>query len=132
MSGKRHHPLTPCRPASGCFLLLVQLWGTCGVLGRDPQASPHLARLFIAHKGLLLSGEGACGDAVMLTGEASEMSLSLDVWGMGSASRHTGHGFQTCLRLPSAQTDWAGLSPTRPALPTLGQGQVSSGPSPVG
>lgn len=59
------NPLLPDVQSQLLDLLLVQLWGTHRVPGRDPQAFPHLARLFIAHKGPFFSEKS--GHVVMLS-----------------------------------------------------------------
>lgn len=59
------NPLLPDVQSQPLGLLVVQLWGTRGVPGRDPQAFPHLAGLFTAHKGPFFSEKS--GHVVMLS-----------------------------------------------------------------
>lgn len=53
------------------------LRGQAGVPGRNPQAGPHLAGLFIVHKGPFFSGGAGMWQGCHAHGEASEQSLSL-------------------------------------------------------
>lgn len=69
----------PCLRPSGVLLpgaVVGAVVGRARVAGTNPQACPHLARLFIAHKGPFFSDGAGLRQGRHARGEASELSLS--------------------------------------------------------